>query len=350
MLVETKVDWVAEMSAWEHAYRHPDLSATLKSKVEDFQVIENMDIEPTGEGEHIWLQITKQQQNTDAVAKAVARHTGVSYRDVGYSGLKDFNAITQQWFSVYLPKEKIIDWAAFSLKGVVINQVKRHQRKIKRGTHKSNSFKIKIRDLDGDLDLLQERVQEIKCNGVPNYFGAQRFGRGCNNMTQAYAMLVNGQTVKGHHLKSLYFSAARSWLFNCIVSQRIKSNRWRSLYQNEPTNLNGTNSIYSAESSASEETRLASLDIHPTAPLWGDYSPDSVDKYSELHNFEQSAIEHHADIQKGLSSCGLRYQRRPIRMQVADLRLAQGEKEATLSFTLLKGQFATSVMREIVAT
>ncbi|MCL4150348.1 UNVERIFIED_CONTAM: hypothetical protein GTU68_066272 [Idotea baltica] len=338
------------MSDWAYAYGKPTLSGDIKSSPDDFEVIENLALEPTGEGEHIVLQITKQRQNTDTVAKALARHANVAYRDVGYSGLKDFNAITQQWFSIYQPKAQPIDWGSFDFAGVQIDQVHRHNRKIKRGTHQSNLFKIKIRNVLGDFAELEQKITQIQKGGVPNYFGEQRFGRNLNNMRQAEALLIKGQRFKDRNLKSILYSAARSWMFNTILSERIKHNNWNSLCTQEPANLNGTNSVFIADNDDSEQIRLTSLDIHPTAPMWGKYKQEKVVQYSELHKFEQSVIGQYSDLCTGLEKANLNYQRRPIRMQVNQLLCTRESGDIVLSFNLLKGQFATSVMRELCLT
>ena len=343
-------DWALEMSQWAYAFNKPIFSGQIKKSPHDFRVTENLAFEPSGHGEHIVLQVTKQCQNTDTVAKALARHAKVAYRDVGYSGLKDFNAVTQQWFSIYYPKTQLIDWAEFEFSGVTIDQVDQHSRKIKRGTHQSNHFQITVRKFAGDSSELKNKIDQIQNHGVPNYFGQQRFGRNLNNMQRAQAMLLKGQRFKDRNLKSILYSAARSWLFNCILSERIKADTWTSLYPHEPVNLNGSNSVFSANNDLGENARLNSLDIHPTAPMWGRYKLDKVSQYPCLHEFEQSVIEPYADLSAGLEKAKLSYQRRALRLQVNQLECRQEGTDVVLSFSLLKGQFATSVLRELFLT
>lgn len=348
MLVDTSFNWHEQMSAWAFAYGQPTLCGEIKKTPEDFQVIEDLRIEPAGQGEHILLQITKQRQNTDTVAKALARHADVAYRDVGYSGLKDFNAVTQQWFSIYKPKLTAINWDAFDCNGVEINQIHRHNRKIKRGTHRANQFQIRIRNFQGEDGDLSNKIKAIKRQGVPNYFGTQRFGRNCNNMQQAYSLLVKQQTIKNRNLKSIVMSSARSWLFNCIVSERLKTNTWSTLYDGEPANLNGSNSVFNATKDTQQQTRLASLDIHPTAPMWGVYKQDDIAHFSQLHDFECSVVKPYSELSTGLEKSKLSYQRRPIRMEVSQLDYTVEQKDVVLSFSLQKGQYATSVLRELI--
>ena len=94
---------------WPHAYPASGASATLKRLNEDFIVTELPLQLPSGEGEHLWLDVEKNGANTAFVAQQLAAAAGVQERDVGYAGLKDRYAITRQWFSIYLPKGETPD-------------------------------------------------------------------------------------------------------------------------------------------------------------------------------------------------------------------------------------------------
>jgi len=266
------IEWQSELDAFEYAYAKPSVDGDLKTVPEDFKVTEVMPVIPSGEGEHYWLDISKVKCNTEQVAKALARFSGVKQRDVGFSGMKDFFAQTQQWFSVWKPKGGEPDWQSFKLDGVTIEQVIKHTRKIKRGTHKANLFEITIQNLTGSLSCLDDRLNMVKENGVPNYFGPQRFGNNAANMNQAVEMLVHAKKIKNRNMRGILLSSARSWLFNCVVSERIKKGTWRQLHENEPANLNGSNSTFNATLDETELARLRDHDIHPTAPMWGQES------------------------------------------------------------------------------
>jgi len=342
-----QMDWSASLNNWAYAHGEPTARGCIKITPEDFHVSEYMQVEPTGEGEHVWLHISKTRQNTEQVAKALARHANIAYRDVGYSGLKDFFATTEQWFSVWLPGTTDPDWAAFDLQGVSIKQVCRHTRKIRRGTHKSNRFAIRVRQFAGDFDHLEDKVKQITRYGVPNYFGSQRFGRDASNLPQAVALLVDGQKINNRNLRGIVISSARSWLFNCVVSERLRQNTWNILYDNEPANLDGSGSIFNSQGS-DEQTRLASLDIHPTAPMWGERKQGLTEDYVDLHQFELAVLAPYQALCRGLESSGTAYQRRPVRMVVNDLVMTKSKDSIELNFELQRGQFATSVLRELV--
>ena len=167
----TQTDWLAELDGLAYAYGKPQISGRVKQSPEHFVVTEIMDVEPSGEGEHYWLDITKTRLNTDAVAKTLARFSGVANRDVGYSGMKDFHAVTRQWFSVWKPKGGELDWANYHADGVVVNQVVEHRRKIKRGTHTANHFQIRVVELNAQENViaqLNSKLEDIQASGVPS--------------------------------------------------------------------------------------------------------------------------------------------------------------------------------------
>ena len=333
---------------WARAYGSPTCSGVIKQEPSDFEVIEQLNNSPTGSGEHIWLSVRKTRQNTDELARQLARFAGVAYRDVGYSGLKDFHATTTQWFSVWKPKGTEPDWADFESSGVEILQVGRHNRKIKRGTHSANQFCIRIKQLSGDLSLLSDKLGLIAEQGVPNYFGEQRFGRNGNNIPQAQELFSGAISVKNRNHRSLLISAARSWIFNQIVSQRVEQGTWRKLYAGEPANLDGSASVFTSNGEPVEQTRLDTLDIHPTAAMWGLVDESAIQAYVDLHLLESAIANEYLELADGLVRQGLKSQRRAVRSKVHEPTWTIDGDELVLNFALQRGQYATSVLREII--
>lgn len=344
----TLVDWQALLAVQAYASEKPGCYGRIKTCPEDFKVVELMDVVPSGAGEHYWLKITKTRRNTEQVAKALAKFAKVAVRDVGYSGLKDFQAVTTQWFSVWKPSGDQPDWACFEMSGVAIDTAVKHHRKLKRGAHRGNQFEILVKELEGDTAELLDRLGRIRLQGVPNYFGAQRFGRGADNMRQACDMLLNSQRVKSRSLRGILISSARSWLFNQVVSQRVTESSWQRLYPNEPANLDGSNSVFLSVGSEEEFRRLAGLDIHPTAPMVGQAADAEFAGYLDLHQQETTWLENYQELARSLSAQGLNYQRRAIRAVVHDLTWSMKGSDLALSFYLQRGQFATSVLRELI--
>jgi len=341
-------DWQALLEELAYAYGRPALKGRVKTHAEDFRVTEIMGVEPSGEGEHYWLKVSKTKRNTEQVARELAVFSEVRPRDVGYAGMKDFQAVTTQWFSVWKPQGGTPDWAKFDMTGVQIESIKKHSRKIKRGAHTGNIFDIRVRNLEGDINSLNAKLERIREGGVPNYFGAQRFGRAADNMNQAYAMLIGGKKVKNRNLRGILMSAARSWLFNQIASWRVTRGDWQELNVKEPANLDGSNSIFSAENDDDESSRLQRLDIHPTAPMFGEGAQNVMRECSDLHQLEMEHLAGYSDLIRSLEAARTTYQRRAIRSVAHELQWSISGDSLSLTFRLQCGQFATSVLREIL--
>lgn len=313
----------------EYAHGGPQLEGLLRFKPEDFQVDEVLGFELSGEGEHEYLHVRKTGLNTAQLAKDIARLAGVKPMDVGYAGLKDRHAITSQWFSVYRPKGEAVDWSQLENEHVELLQVSRHQQKLRRGQHAANQFQLRLTDCRGNFDSLQQRFEQIERLGVPNYFGPQRFGFGGGNLAAAQRLLVDKQPVRNRQLRGLYLSAARSYLFNQVVRQRVVEGSWLDFEDGDIT--------------------LDANSKRPTGPLWGRGRLASGQRIAELENH---LAEKFAGWCHGLEHAGLKQERRSLCLPVADLKWcceASGvDSSIELSFGLPVGGYATSVIREVV--
>jgi tRNA pseudouridine13 synthase len=202
---------------------------TIRERFEDFQVVEIPSYQISGDGEHCLLNIRKRGANTGWVADQIARFAGVRSMDVGFAGRKDRHADTTQWFSCWLPGRTDPDWTALNAEGVEILDVRRHDRKLKKGALIANRFTIVVREMSyegGGPALLTERLEKIRTEGVPNYFGEQRFGQAMNNLLLADKFLRQEVRVKDRQRKGLYLSAARSYLFNMSLAERVLDGSW----------------------------------------------------------------------------------------------------------------------------
>ena len=286
------------------------------------------------------------------MAKILAKAAGVPPRDVSYSGLKDKWAITRQWFSIHLPGKPDPDLSNLDIpqaeSSLEIIQQLRHNRKLRRGTHKANKFVILVRNLDADNQELEERLKLIQKRGVPNYFGPQRFGNKAQNLIEAEKLLKGKITCRNKHKKSLYFSAARSLLFNYVLSVRVDDQSWDQYKEGDVMILDASNSVFIPEKEEESDVinRLAEKALHPTGPLWGQKGLKPV---SESGQFEQNCLSATEDICQLLENKGLDHQRRSLRLDVKQLEWEfMNSKTLELSFELLPGCFATSVLRELI--
>lgn len=329
---------------WAFGFGRPVAIGRLRSVPEDFRVDEELGFVPEGCGEHVLLHIRKRNTNTDWLARQLARIAGVRARDVSYAGLKDRNAVTTQWFSIHLPGREEADWGEIESENVWIITAVRHSRKLRRGALEGNRFALAVRDLRGAGELA-ERLAAVAARGVPNYFGEQRFGRDFGNLTRAEALFEGGRE-RDRHKRSLYLSAARSFLFNEVLSRRVEQGSWDTLLPGECAMLAGSRSFFVAdEPDAALAERLASGDIHPSGPLWGRGHLPSRDAAAEL---ERSVVAQYPLFSEGLERAGLEQERRPLRLPVSGLDWRLEASTLELQFTLPAGAFATSVLRELV--
>ena len=354
--------------SFARVYQPLNVSAKLKSQPEDFIVEEKISIEFSNEGEHCWLYVKKRGCNTDWVAQQLAKFCGVKQMAVSYAGLKDRHAVTSQWFSVQLPGLPTPDWSGFEsmvsannvidspVENIQILECHRHNKKLQRGALKSNHFQITLRELSDTSDImftsLEQRCKSLSASGIPNYFGSQRFGRNHNNLDQAIKLFANSRLRISRHKRSMYYSAARSWLFNLILSERIKRNVWDKRLPGDVFMLAGKSACFkdelSEQSSAADiagiDERLQCNEIHPTAPLWGD---GDVMVELEAAELERRIVDQVPAYRDGLVSARVQSRRRACRVLPAQLDSYRQGDDFVISFSLPPGSYATMVLVEI---
>lgn len=335
------------MLSLPHAHGQPTLVGRLRAVPEDFQVREEISFTLDGAGEHVWLWVRKRGANTDWVARRLAERAGVPSGAVSYAGLKDRHAVTEQWFSVHLPGRAEPDWSANPDPDFTVLNAVRHSRKLRRGALSGNTFRITLRDLDGDPDELAARLNLVAATGVPNYFGEQRFGHDGGNLEQAEAMLRGELKVRDRHQRGLYLSAARSALFNAVLARRVVEGTWNQPLPGEVLMLDGSHSIFAID--AVDETirrRVADFDLHPTGPLWG---AGELRSSGPVRALEETVAATLPVFRDGLAAAGLAQERRALRLMMRDAKLEFPEAgTAVIHFRLPAGAYATTVLRELI--
>lgn len=297
-------------------------TAVMRSQPEDFQVVEVMDTPFSGDGEHLCLFLEKRGDNTEFVARQLASMAGIRSFDVGFCGLKDRHAVTRQWFSLYRPGKPddaaLVD--AIGQHWAVLEQA-RHQRKLRRGDHSGNRFCLTLRDVKADREALEERLASLRDSGIPNYFGPQRFGRDGNNLAQAVAQ--GDRPRRGRNFKAgMAFSAARSWLFNEVLAERVERDDWREIMDGDP---------WFAE---------------PSGPLWGDGGTRAD---GDLERIERDVVDRHPEMAGVFASTRMKPERRSLRLPISGLAWCWPEPGCLqLDFQLASGGFATALVAEIL--
>lgn len=332
---------------WPYVDSDPPASAVIRTVHEDFIVDEVLGFEPDGEGEHVFLRIEKQGVNSTDVVQQIAQLAHISQRDVGYSGMKDKHALARQWFSVGLAGREPPDWQALNSANVMVLTNSRHRRKLRRGVHQANRFQLRLKNLNADQPLFLQRLERIKKQGVPNYFGEQRFGFGGGNVRAAAAWLNGDSPAPRRQRKSIYLSAMRSYLFNQLLAQRVRAQNWAQPGPGDICMLHGSGSYFTCDGSETDiQARAEALDIHVGLPLWGRGRRAAAESVQQGEN---SVLAMFGDICLALEEQGLQLGYRSARL-IADDFCWQfcDDDELLLDFSLPSGGFATAVLRELV--
>jgi len=307
------------VTSWPRAYPATGMRAVFKQTPDDFRVDESLDFETTGNGEHLYLFVEKCNLGTPEVADYLARRFQVDSVAIGYAGMKDKVAVARQWFSVHTAENMNPPDVpeTMELPGLKVLAVSRHERKLRRGQIGRNAFTVLLRDLQGDG--LQERMELLAGNGVPNYFGPQRFGS--DNLTAAVGWLGKRRKRRiSKFLKGLYLSVLRAFLFNEVLGLRVANGSWDE---------------------AVEGDVLIAGD--PSAPLWGRGRSASRGVALAMEN---AALASHQTICEDLEYAGVKQQRRTQVLNADSLHWEESGDQLLLRFGLPAGSYATSFLHE----
>ena len=327
-----------------YAFGGPVLSARLRVLPEDFKVDERIGFVASGSGEHWLLRVEKRGANTAWAAARLARFAGVAEREVGFAGRKDRHALTRQYFSLPARPGVALDWSGFEDPELCVLEASRHARKLQRGALLGNRFELLLREVSGDHAAAEQRLARIIADGVPNYFGEQRFGHASGNVAKARALFAGRRF--GRDQRSLLISAARSQLFNAVLAARVAAGTWQQALAGDVFQLDRRSAIFGPEPvDDALLARVARGEIHPTGPLWGSGELRSQDETAAL---ERAIVESEPELTAGLASCGLCQERRALRLRAEDLSWRWPTADTlSIEFSLPAGAYATVVLREL---
>lgn len=312
----------------------------VREQWSDFVVEEVVDELPElalSDAPHSLLLIEKAGLTTPAVASELARRQGCAVMDVGRFGLKDRHAVTRQWLSVPRGTEPVrpgdgagdvggAHWRVLDVRG--------GRRKLRPGGHAGNRFTLVLRGLSLDA-WLEARVAQLREQGVPNYFGPQRFGHRGSNTTRALAWLADsqqrgagrGRRARTHRDKrSRHLSVLRALFFNEVLALRVSDGTWHKPVSGD-----------------------VFVDSEPTGPLWGrGRSQVSADAQA----IEQAALAPWWLACLALEYAGVDQGRRALRFVPSDLRAeavleSLSSQAVRLTFTAPPGSYATALLAEL---
>ncbi|MBX3227654.1 MAG: tRNA pseudouridine(13) synthase TruD [Labilithrix sp.] len=334
---------------------------TIKSTPADFQVDEIPAYEPSGEGSHLYLHLRKTNRTTDQVVADVARALGIERRGVGVAGVKDKVAVTTQWISVPAEGGGDLDERAraLAIDGVDVLAVKRHGNKLKTGHLHGNRFAIVVRGVDpARAAEIAASFERIAKEGVPNAFGAQRFGKHGDNVERARAWLTGSARAPADpRLRRFHFSAVQSAAFNAVLEERVKDGSWIVPLHGDLLKKEETGGMFVCTDVQQDRERAAAGEVCPTGPIVGDKMRQPE---ADAFDLEQRIV---APFIEGIDLRRARSlgegTRRALRLRVSELLHsstndevaptpgAVGQSYVSVRFVLPKGAYATTVLSNV---
>jgi len=205
------------------AYTHTPVNVSFSKNSKDFVVSEIPLYEFSGDGEHLILQVRKKDLTTWEMLKVFSEYTGVKVKDFGYAGLKDKEGMTVQYIS--MPKKYEDRLKNFTHKKIKILKTDYHKNKLKIGHLKGNRFFIRLKKVNPvDAKKMENILKLIEKEGIPNYFGYQRFGKDRENYQIGKEILEGKRKERNKKMRNFFISAYQSHLFNLWLSRRVEIN------------------------------------------------------------------------------------------------------------------------------
>lgn len=329
----------------------------LKVRPEDFEVEEIPSYEPSGEGVHVYLWLEKRGVPMDVALRRIAQTLGGRSSDVGHAGIKDTRAVTRQWVSV-LDEVGALDTSAppeIDLgPGLRVLRWARHTNRLRTGHLRGNRFRVTVRDTDGAAaDRALETLERLAVQGLPNFYGAQRFGRQGGTLALGLAILAGTATgsmrkaARDRFRKRLAISAVQSHLFNDYVCRRLARGQVRTVARGDLMCHRPHGAIFEAVDVAAEQGRVDAGDIVVTGPMFGHKMSVASGQPGELEGEVLAAAGLSAASFLAAGKLG-RGTRRPLLVFPTEIGTDDVDGGVEVRFSLPSGSYATVLLREIM--
>jgi tRNA pseudouridine13 synthase len=330
----------------------PGIGGVLRATPQHFVVDEISLYDASGGGDHLYINLTRSNMTTRDVVSGLERLLNLGHGSIGYAGLKDKNALTTQTFSLPVPTTASADAIAAQIESALtvrVNWARRHRNKLKAGHLLGNRFQIVVTDLTLPPSQALARTAQIAdrlhVTGVPNFFGPQRFGGQGDNAATGLEILLGSRTQRDRWLRRFLVSSYQSYLCNVYLTRRLAMGAFQGLLAGDVAKKHDTGGIFLVEDLTLEQPRYAAHEISFTAPIYGSKMRRAVDDAGRL----EDAISAETGItDRQWAAAHTEGTRRMGRLLVSDLTFSQHVDGIRIEFSLPKGGFATTVMREIM--
>jgi len=322
----------------EYIQKHKPIKFKFYQNENDFIVEENP-IEFTGRGNFIIAKIKKKKLGTWDLLEKLSKGLRVYENELGYAGLKDKNATTTQYISI--PRKYVKDLSKFKHPKIEIKETFLHSTKLNIGDLIGNSFEITLHDVrEEDVGKIEKILKEISKNGMPNYFGFQRFGHDAKeNLDKARRYIYDDLIIKDRKLAKMLVSAYQSDFFNKWLVERINSstNKFEAL-DGDVFREYKKDKFFTPK--RLDETMIKDFEakkIVPTGLLPGRHAFRSITKARAIEeNYDDTYIQ-----EKGYRRDAIVY---PTNISV---KYNKGNSNCILKFTLPKSSYATVLIENI---
>jgi tRNA pseudouridine13 synthase len=329
----------------------------IKARPEDFVVEEIPAYAPSGEGEHVYVRFTKTDRTTMDAVRAVSRALGCDPREAGFAGMKDKRGVTTQTISLHAPRgiapaDLASRALALSLDGIVVHEATPHGHKMKPGHLAGNRFRIVVRDVPRDgLATAVAALERVGRDGVPNAFGAQRFGRAGDNAARALAWLRGTERgPRDPRVQRLLWSSLQSAVFNAVLDARVADGTWTTPLEGDLLKLRSSGGLFLCSDVQTDRARAQTGELSPTGPIiglkmrWPEGLPGELEhRISAAVLGEGFDLSHTRRLGEG--------SRRALRLWVQDMRWDVESEDpghpaacVRVYFVLPKGAYATTVL------
>jgi tRNA pseudouridine13 synthase len=279
---------------------------------------------PCGSGEHTFLWIEKRGTTTLAAIDELARRLGVPAREIGYAGMKDRHATTRQWLSApRVAPEAALMPPTEGAAGVRVLRAERHGNKLRVGHLHANRFTVHlgaVRDA-AEARALEAGLAELARDGLPNFYGDQRFGASSSNVEEGIALLRpkgialthtdgialthtdgialthtdgialthqegsalthqggraagarRGGGPRDHRRRKLLLSAVQSAVFNQVLARRLADGRLRRVLDGDILQKTDNGGVFYTDDPALDQARVDAGAVVITGPMPGSWA------------------------------------------------------------------------------
>jgi tRNA pseudouridine13 synthase len=325
----------------------PGCGGTIRARDDDFEVEEVPSYEPCGEGEHLFLWIEKRGMAPEYFARHIAQRLGIPPGAVGTAGLKDRHAVTRQWVSV--PRDAEGRVGQLDGDGMRVLKTGLHANKLKPGHLRGNRFRILVRDPDASkTESVAAILERIRSDGLPNYYGPQRFGHGGGTLDLGWQCLARKAPRRIRpFLFRFALSAVQSLLFNDVLARRMRDGFYRIVLAGDVMAKWPVGGLFVATDRAAEQARFDAKQTVTAGPIFGKKTFPAAEIAAER---EAAVLQDNGLSPRSFDGFGklMLGTRRHNMVYLDDLAATWEQEGLRLSFTLPAGSYATVLLREVM--